>query len=57
VLIACLALAVVTFLSREAAALVEKEIVPLLNQSRRRRKWLIGMVSGVLGYVVAMYSK
>ena len=54
VMIACLALAVVSFFSREVAAWVKTAIVPLLNSTR---EWLIGLASGAFGFLVGIFSK
>ena len=53
VLIACLALAVVSFFSREVAGWVQASVVPLLNSSREKK--LIGLIGGVVGFVAAKF--
>jgi len=51
VLIGCLALAVVSFFSREVAGWVKTTVVPLLNSTGER---LIGLMGGVIGFVIGV---
>jgi hypothetical protein len=51
VLIGCLALAVVSFFSREVAGWVKTTVVPQLNSTGER---LIGLMGGVIGFVIGV---
>ena len=57
VMIACLALAVVSFFSREVAAWVKTVIVYIVPLRNSTREWLIGLASGMFGFAVGIFSK
>jgi hypothetical protein len=54
VLIGCLALAVVSFFSREVAWWVKASVVPLLNSAREK---LLALIGGVVGFVTGQYFR
>ena len=54
VMIACLALAVVSFFSREVAWWVKASVVPLLNSAREK---LLALIGGVVGFVTGQYFR